>query len=79
MGALEIAASPVREAEEPSGPTAPERIVLAGEVEPPGERLSALWVALDLCLRGSIQRDGTGQPRELSFVDDDHRRGRDES
>ena len=77
MGGLEITASPVRQGKEPRRAAAPERIVLAGEVEgPQGERLRTLSVALELCLGGSIQGDRTGQPPELGLVHDDHRRGR---
>ena len=77
MGGLEIATSPVRQGKKPRRRTAPEWVVFAGEVERPmGERLRPLAVAVDLCLGGSIQGNGTGQPPELGFVNDDHRRGR---
>ena len=77
MGGLEITTSPVRQGKEPRRRTAPEWIVFAGEIERPmGERLRPLAVAVHLCLGGSIQGNGAGQPPELGFVNDDHRRGR---
>ena len=76
VGGLEIATSPVRQGEEPRRRTAPEWVV-AGEIERPmGGRLCPLAVAVHLCLGGSIQGNGTGQPPELGFVNHDHRRSR---